>query len=429
MQKEFNHFCIESGGIMQWYYISGQSKTGPVTDADIEQQVREGKITPDTMVWNELTAKWQPYGKIKGGASADASIPEPAPEYSDQAAAAAPSQEARARYQFEFIGSGSEYFRIWIVNLLLSIVTLGIYSAWAKVRRNQYFYRNTRVAGSSFDYHGNPTAILKGRLIVAALFISINISQQYNPYLYYAVLIIFLSVFPWLITRSLSFRLHNSSWRSIRFRFHGTVKQAARVYYLYGLLSGVTLGICYPLLYRQIRVFLYDNSALGKTHSRIDLGSGPVYGVFIRTIGLCIGIPLLAAVFGRLFGSLLGPARVLLPVAIVLSYLAILLCAYPFFQARMGNLIWNSVSMGGARFESSLTVRSLASIWVSNAFLTFITLGLYWPWAAIRMARYRAESLAISTQSGLDNFTADAAADVSAVGEEIADAYDFDISF
>lgn len=47
----------------------------------------------------------------------------------------------------EFTGSGSEYFRIWIVNLLLTLVTLGIYYPWAKVRRLRYFYGNTLVAG------------------------------------------------------------------------------------------------------------------------------------------------------------------------------------------------------------------------------------------------------------------------------------------
>ena len=38
-----------------------------------------------------------------------------------------------------FEGKTSEYFGIWIVNLLLSLLTLGIYSAWAKVRRKKYF--------------------------------------------------------------------------------------------------------------------------------------------------------------------------------------------------------------------------------------------------------------------------------------------------
>ena len=74
--------------------------------------------------------------------------------------------EAVTRYEpFRFTGTGGEYFRIWIVNVMLSVVTLGIYSAWAKVRRLQYFYRHTRISGASFDYHGNPLAILKGCIL------------------------------------------------------------------------------------------------------------------------------------------------------------------------------------------------------------------------------------------------------------------------
>ena len=61
---------------------------------------------------------------------------------------------------FHFTGTGGEYFRIWIVNLILSILTLGIYSAWAKVRTNRYFYGNTQVGNTGFEYHAKPLAIL-----------------------------------------------------------------------------------------------------------------------------------------------------------------------------------------------------------------------------------------------------------------------------
>src|SRR4026207_2339411 len=83
---------------------------------------------------------------------------------------------SRVPLPFEFRGNGGEYFRIWIVNLLLTIVTLGIYSAWAKVRRLKYMYRNTQIADSSFDYHGSPVAILKGRLVALVLLIAYNFS-------------------------------------------------------------------------------------------------------------------------------------------------------------------------------------------------------------------------------------------------------------
>ncbi len=67
-----------------------------------------------------------------------------------------PAPSTRPPEQLHFTGTGAGYFGIWIVNLLLTIVTLGIYSAWAKVRRLQYFYRHTEIAGSSFDFHGSP---------------------------------------------------------------------------------------------------------------------------------------------------------------------------------------------------------------------------------------------------------------------------------
>ena len=67
------------------------------------------------------------------------------------------------RHQVEFTGNWREYFGIWIVNILLTILTLGIYSAWAKVRRKRWFYGHTFIAGSSFDYHGRPVQILERR--------------------------------------------------------------------------------------------------------------------------------------------------------------------------------------------------------------------------------------------------------------------------
>ena len=57
-----------------------------------------------------------------------------------------------------FTGTGKEFFGIWIINVVLSICTLGIYSAWAKVRTKRYFYGNTILAGSSFEYVANPMA-------------------------------------------------------------------------------------------------------------------------------------------------------------------------------------------------------------------------------------------------------------------------------
>ena len=50
------------------------------------------------------------------------------------------AQDARTA-PVEFTGNAGEYFKIWIVNIALTVVTLGVYSAWAKVRKLRYFYK------------------------------------------------------------------------------------------------------------------------------------------------------------------------------------------------------------------------------------------------------------------------------------------------
>ena len=127
---------------------------------------------------------------------------------------------------FSFTGTGGEYFRIWIVNLFLTIITLGIYSAWAKVRRLQYFYRNTWLNDSSFDFHGKPISILKGRLIAVGMFVAYNITLKMMPMVGLSILLLIIIVMPVLLVKSFRFRLYYTSYRGLRFGFFGSVKSA-----------------------------------------------------------------------------------------------------------------------------------------------------------------------------------------------------------
>lgn len=426
---------------MNWYYSSVDGRKGPLTESEFRELVLAGIITDDTQVWNEHIGRWQPYRDISmrlhsvdvGHEHRETLLPSPHQHTDSFATAGAPVTSQM--YSFEFTGSGGEYFRIWIVNLLLSVLTLGIYSAWAKVRKNQYFCRHMRIAGSSFDYHGNPIAILKGRIIAVILLLGLHYLPGFNMYLYYFILILFIIVFPFLLTRSFAFRLHNTSWRNIRFRFHGKAKDTALTLYGYGLLIPISFGLCYPLFYQRIRAFLYNHASFGKTYARFDTGAWPVYSVFLQTVGVGIAAGLIAGVVGWGIGGFFGSAgsqtaRVLgIGIIGAVTYALFSFMAYPFFQASMTNLIWNNLRLGAAGFVSTQRTGSLAVLLLSNAFLTLITLGLYWPWASVRLARYRAETLALRTELGVDDFVADAEADMAATGEEVTDVFDFDISF
>lgn len=82
---------------------------------------------------------------------------------------------------FEFSGSGLEYFKIWLVNTILSILTLGIYSAWAKVRRKKYIYGSARLNGAGFEYLADPVKILKGRLIAFVFLVIYSMLTESFP--------------------------------------------------------------------------------------------------------------------------------------------------------------------------------------------------------------------------------------------------------
>ncbi|HEX9431657.1 MAG TPA: DUF898 family protein, partial [Burkholderiales bacterium] len=119
----------------------------------------------------------------------------------------------QATVAFKFNGRAGEYFAIWIVNLCLSVITLGIYSAWAKVRRKRYFYGNTLLNDSAFEYLANPWAILKGRLIVVAAFLVYSVSNQVNPLIGLALVLAFLLVMPWVVVKALRFNARNTAHR------------------------------------------------------------------------------------------------------------------------------------------------------------------------------------------------------------------------
>lgn len=358
-------------------------------------------------------------------------IPPPVPP-SIPAAQRAPAADAVREENFSFAGDGGEYFRIWIVNLLLTIVTLGIYSAWAKVRREQYFHRNLLLDGSGFDYHGQPIPILKGRIVAFLLLLGLSTAQNISPVLYGVALLLLLPVVPWLAVKAFRFRAHNTSYRGLRFSFHGTYGQAFKVFIGYGLLAMVTFWLAFPLFYRQLRKFMLDNTRFGSTAFACAVTVGAIYRIFLlpALLMLLLMIGLIGVVVSAAGGAanpllmvFLGTAFVLIPLAL----LAIQALLVPYVQARTANAVWSSTALGPHAFVSRLPVGGYIVLTVVNWLAIIATLGLFMPWARVRVARYRAEHLAIAVSGSLDDFIAAEATVASALGDEAAEMFDLDV--
>ena len=67
-------------------------------------------------------------------------------------------------YHAHFDGSIGEYGPIFLKNLILTILTLGIYSAWAATENRKYFLSHLEIASRRYFYLGTGFELFIGRL-------------------------------------------------------------------------------------------------------------------------------------------------------------------------------------------------------------------------------------------------------------------------
>jgi uncharacterized membrane protein YjgN (DUF898 family) len=330
-----------------------------------------------------------------------------------------------------FHGSGGEYFRIWIVNLALTLATLGIYSPWAKVRREQYFHRNTELAGASFDYDARPIAILRGRILALGLLGLVQLGNAASPLVSALASVAFVAALPWMLTAALRFRLHHTLHRGLRFAFHGRIAEAARAYLLWPLAGTATFGLLVPVAIQRQQRFVYGGSGFGGSRFESDLSPRSVYGICLGMGGILLGVALaaVAAFFAVPGVPTLGPFPFPGLVLAGAALLAAFVVAGAYFRVRLHNLVWNGLRLGPHRFRSHQTVASFLALELGNLLATVASLGLFRPFAQVRAARWRAERLELVPGESLGAFAAGAAAAESAAADEIAELFGFDVGF
>jgi uncharacterized membrane protein YjgN (DUF898 family) len=349
-------------------------------------------------------------------------------------AAFADTVPRQASHSFSFTGSGSEYFRIWIVNLLLTLVTLGIYSAWAKVRKAKYFHNNTVVDGSSFDYHGKPMAILKGRAIAFVLAVGYNVMiNSGSGWLAFGALLALAAGLPWLLWKSLQFRAWNTSWRGVRFGFGGTIGEAYKTFLLWPFLAIVSLYAALPFAHHQIKAWQHSRARFGQTEFSMTRCIGGFYAAYLLVIGALVlgvlgmlGLGLFAAVSGSQNPAEKAAAIQSVMIGAGALYL-VLLAIGPMMAAKIFNTLWSHTKLGTHQFECRIPMGQAAFVGITNFVGIAFTLGLFIPWAAVRWSKLRAQHLVIHATTPLDEFAAAAQAESQALGEGVADLGDFDL--
>ena len=343
--------------------------------------------------------------------------------------------------EMSFTGNAGEFFRIWIVNLCLTIVTLGIYSPWAKVRRNKYLYRHTQLAGASFDYHAQPVAILKGRLIAVALLGGYLLASTAVPLLSLAILLLIFLLMPWLLVRSRMFAMRNTSYRNVRFRFKPVYAESYKTILWYSFLTLITFGIAFAWLRFHRAKMIIDHTAYGTLDMKLgdEVSGGSFFGIYFFT-GLYAGIliAIMTGVAAFMFtpdtttgsqdmsvGGAAWQALSLLPLLTGILYLG----TYYAISYSISRLLFSATSADQHRLRCNWNIINMMMIQLVNLVAIVASIGLLIPWAILRMHRYKMSNMSVAVDGDLASIAATQEADVSALGDEIGEAFDYDFGF
>jgi uncharacterized membrane protein YjgN (DUF898 family) len=338
------------------------------------------------------------------------------------------------KQSIEFTGNAREYFGIWIANLILSIITLGIYSAWAKVRRETYFKNNTKIRDAGFGYHATGGQIFKGRVIAFFVLVVFNILSAVDPIFALVLLAGAVFVVPWVLNSSLRFAARMTSYRNVRFNWQGTYWQTFWFFVIAPFVGLISLGLLYPWITRSYYAYFANHHTYGTTRFASEpkvrdfylafLLGGILPAVLITMLIFCITMISVATTSSLQNGVF--PAVILL---LTVFFYALIFSIAFIYRVLCRNLMLRSAALGGVvGFDSQISPTRFVWIALSNLLVTILTVGLMLPWAKVRMYRYLSQSTLISIEGDVDRFIDDARVSQGTFGEGLADLEGVEVS-
>ena len=283
-----------------------------------------------------------------------------------------------ARFPILFFGTANAYFRIWIVNLPLTLLTCGIYLPWARVRSRQYLYSKIHLDGHSFCYHARPEAELKIHLPLTVMLLGAGLLSWVSPLSGVILSVFLIFLFPWYRRWRLCFEAQNSAYRKVHFRFEGSLADAYKAYLLWPLLTLLSVGLLYPQMRLRQKIYLLRGLRYGEKPFRLALDARRL-------------LHLNWAVSGCIMGAILVGWAIteVSPILIYPWFGVCFIFLGGFISVRQGNAIYNALGIGQYRLRRDFSLVSWLELYLSNVAAVLPSLGLLIPWAIIRSIRYR----------------------------------------
>jgi len=310
---------------------------------------------------------------------------------------------ARLRYH----GTGGALLGLVLVNALLSVITLGIYSFWGRTKVRAFHYSHTEMDGDRFAYHGTGRELFVGALKASGVLLVLGVSfgivstvltgRDPNPWVTIALTLLLYFVIGLLLIYAVNsarrYRLSRSSWRGIRFSFHGDAREYFNLIIKGALLTIVTLGFYTPFFQSDRRAFLVNHARFGSEPFQYDGTGRDMFGTWLK-------------------------ALLLSPFTMGFSWV--------WYAAYKHRYFWNHTTMRGGRFQSTVTFGDLLALQVSNLLLVMFTLGIGATWAITRAQNFYCDALSLHGTMDWASIQ-QRAQEAGALGEGLAEGMDVDV--
>jgi uncharacterized membrane protein YjgN (DUF898 family) len=332
-------------------------------------------------------------------------------------APASPPRTSRVR----FTGTGAGYFRVWAINLLACLLTVGLYLPWARLRKQRWFARHTHLDGDPLEVEGQPWRMLVGLIVGYLTVLAWGWSWSWSPWIGLGLTAALLALHPVLFHQGLRFRLSRTHWRGVRLGFDAD--------YGAGLIALLPLGLCIvtlpavsgwsgvsgpgplaalvmvplalllPWAHARAKAHQWRHSRLGERRFEFEDATLAFYGVYVAGLLALVALLMLWSLAAAVAVTL-GPGRGVSPavvrVLVVASALLGLSLMWPWLAALMQRSVWGRLRWGDWRLRADIAPGRHALRVAGHMGLTVLSLGLWWPWAAVAIARERLQAIEVS---------------------------------
>jgi uncharacterized membrane protein YjgN (DUF898 family) len=340
-----------------------------------------------------------------------------------------------------FRGQAREYVRLWVVNVALTLASLGLYGPWARVRLLRYLHGHTQIGAHSFDYEARPGKILFARLLMLLLLALLNLgpvilqgwarSSGVAAGIQALLSLLVLLWAPWLAVQALRFRARCTSFRHVRFHFGVGGRHLWREAVLLALLRLVavplSLGLLHPYSAWRSRRFLIGQRHYGTTPFVFTARPGQYLRLHLRGLALLALVGAALLLTGATGSAVVGRVRqgerppLVLGLGMGLGLILTLVCTLlwlTYLEAGAAWLTWHHTTLGPLWIRCGWRWRELLVLRLTNTLAVLFSLGLLIPWARMRGLRYRLEGMAVGPAEALDGFMAREGDAAGAFGDE-----------